>query len=222
MRFWPVFLLALAAPALAGDYPFGRPQHKIALLDDASVYTGSGASPAPAKSLDQLPVAFNWGNVDGKSFLTPSWNQHIPNYCGSCYIHGALSQLNDRIKIAFNGTFEVMLARQVMVNCGPAHGLGAGCNGGEGFDVFEFVHRYGLPDETCQIYTAQDGQCNHESICQNCMPIGESVDDFKCWPVINPTKFYVSEYGRVHGEAAMMSEILANGPITCVRGVFCV
>lgn len=59
-------------------------------------------SPLPHTYLgsSNLPANYNWGDVNGVSYLTHSLNQHVPQYCGSCWAHGALSSLADRIKIA--------------------------------------------------------------------------------------------------------------------------
>jgi cathepsin X len=81
----------------------------------------SYTNPLPHTYIDpeDLPTAFNWGNVDGVSYLTHSLNQHIPQYCGSCWAHGALSALADRIKIARKAQGdEINLSIQFILNCG--------------------------------------------------------------------------------------------------------
>ena len=45
------------------------------------------------------PADFTWGDKDGVNYLTPSLNQHIPQYCGSCWAHGSVSALGGRIEI---------------------------------------------------------------------------------------------------------------------------
>ena len=35
--------------------------------------------------MKKMPKSLDWCE---KGFCTPSWNQHIPQYCGSCFAHG--------------------------------------------------------------------------------------------------------------------------------------
>ncbi|OQR98376.1 cathepsin B, cysteine protease family C01A [Achlya hypogyna] len=174
-----------------------------------------------------LPQHFDWCD---QGMCTTSWNQHIPVYCGSCFLHGALSSANDRIKIlnhklGFRGP-DVMLGRQSFLNCAPGHGLSDGCGGGEPADVYEFMRVYGLPDETCLPYNATDhtkytwtnGTCPPEGFCMNCMYTPESPSTPQCFPVTKMVRYRAKEYGSLQGELAMLKE-LQKGPITCGMAV---
>lgn len=45
-----------------------------------------------------------------------------PQYCGSCWLHGTLSMIQDRLKIVKKGLGpDVMLARQSLLNCAAFH-----------------------------------------------------------------------------------------------------
>lgn len=167
----------------------------------------------------KFPKAFDWCE---KGFCTPSWNQHIPQYCGSCFAHGSLSAANDRIKImnykrGYTGA-DVMLGRQTFLNCAPGHGLSNGCGGGEPAEVFEFMHKYGLPDESCLPYNATDHTKFPESN-YTCPPMAYCMNCFTdCFPVTRVARYRAKKYGRLSGEMAMMKELM-NGPITC--GIAC-
>jgi cathepsin X len=126
-------------------------------------------SPLPYTYLEPsaLPKSFFWGNVNGKSYLTHSLNQHIPQYCGSCWAHSSMSALADRIKIARNaaGT-EINLSIQYLLNCGGSSALS--CQGGSAIRAYEFVHQNGfVPYDTCLPYVAcssqsTNGYCPHD------------------------------------------------------------
>ncbi|OQR90999.1 cathepsin B, cysteine protease family C01A [Achlya hypogyna] len=225
MRLLP--LISAAWTALAGASYCHRTMRQREHLHP-SVYQLPPPSEAEVSEMATLPAAFDWCD---QGMCTSSWNQHIPTYCGSCFAHGALSSANDRIKIlnhklGYRGP-DVMLGRQSFLNCGPGHGLSHGCKGGEPADVYEFMHQYGLPDETCLHYNATDytkyidlfnGTCPPEGYCINCMKTPENLTAPHCFPVTKMVRYRAKEYARIAGEHAMMKELL-NGPITC--GIAC-
>lgn len=124
--------------------------------------------PLPHTYIDvkALPDSFTWGDVDGVSYLTHSLNQHVPQYCGSCWCHGALSSLADRIKIARKAEGDdINLSIQYVLNCGAE--IAGSCYGGYHTGVFEFIKKTGyVPYDTCQPYMAcsddsKEGFCKH-------------------------------------------------------------
>ncbi|GBF97326.1 cathepsin Z [Raphidocelis subcapitata] len=219
-------LLAAPAPAHAGCYR-GRPRPTRLRSE---LYMNH--APAKRLSLEEMPKEFTWSNNKGVNYLTPSWNQHIPQYCGSCWAHGTLSMVQDRLKIrklqSGDLTPDVMLGRQTLLNCAAFHGMGQGCDGGDAIDVLHYMAKYGLPDESCLHYLATDWtqfkahgmeRCPPEKFCVNCMPAPtkKDPDAYECWPVKKPVLYTLTAYGKVDhaDEAGMMSEIMQRGPVTC-------
>lgn len=161
-----------------------------------------------------VPWSWDWRDVNGKNLVTSDWNQHIPQYCGACWIHGTTSALQDRIKMMRNGAFpDVMLSRQALVNCvpDPSNSNGPpGCNGGDSWMIHKYLTQNKIPDESCMPYQAANAPCQADNICRNCYSGSKG-----CFGVPSYTGFGVSSYGNISGELAMMKEIYARGPIAC-------
>jgi cathepsin X len=167
---------------------------------------------------DDLPDSFSWGNVNGTSYLTHSLNQHIPQYCGSCWAHGAISALSDRIKIAhavaINGQDdtsssssatsmvhdEINLSIQYLLNCGGS--VAGSCHGGSHTGVYQFIKDNGfIPYDSCMPYFAcssdstvgfcdkVDLSCTPLNTCRTCDGTGQ------CHAVSTFPNASVAEYG---------------------------
>ena len=67
------------------------------------------------------------GNAGRANYLTMSRNQHIPGIVGSCWAHGSVSALADRVKIARKGQGIDLNPSVHILNC---HG-GGSCHGGK-------------------------------------------------------------------------------------------
>ncbi len=171
-----------------------------------------------------LPSAFSWSNVDGVNYLTKNLNQHIPVYCGSCWAHGTISSLADRIKIKRKAAYpDINLSIQFLLNCK----LGGSCNGGDHLATYKAIQEYGsIPFDDCMVYQA----CSNDSLEDEC----SNKQNFECTPInicktcdtfsnrggtCNPIQYYpnatISGFGAVKGSTDMMNEIYKNGPIAC-------
>jgi len=177
-----------------------------------------------SRSTDELPESFTWKNVDGVNYVTKMLNQHIPTYCGSCWAHGTMSSLADRIKIARMKAGDtgpdVHIAIQKILNCGSKAGT---CHGGNPTAVHAYVKQLsdkglGIPYDTCLQYQAMDGECDFSpdsfpspsGSCMTCSTFGVPCASIDHYP--NAT---ITEYGTVKGEDEMMNEIYERGPIAC-------
>merc|ERR1711871_1354573 len=145
----------------------GTPQHKLPHL----------------LSTEAVPDALNWCDKDGVNYCTMSRNQHIPQYCGSCWAHGSVSALGDRIKIARGGKgIDINLSVQHILNCGEV----GSCHGGSVDGPYQWLHGIskktgtGISYDTSNPYMAcssesdqgickgQDWSCTAENVARTC------------------------------------------------------
>jgi len=185
-------------------------------------------SPLPHETVDasKLPESFSWDKTpDGNSYLTKMLNQHIPQYCGSCWAHGAVSALSDRIKIARKGQSpDINLAVQHVLNCGKDSA--GSCWGGSHLAAYEWIHDNGyISYDTGDPYMAcsadsKEGLCPHgnwECSAKNTARTCSTFEEMggKCVGLTQFPNATIAEYGSVAGMEKMKAEIMALGPIAC-------
>lgn len=139
-------------------YPFPQPEYTGAEqpLNGACRVPKSKWSTEPIKKtarswettpVDHLPESVDWRNLDGRNWLSWTKNQHIPQYCGSCWAQGTTSAIADRFNILDNlsNPTPIGLNAQVVVD----NYAGGSCNGGDPAVVYEFAYNHGLADSSC-------------------------------------------------------------------------
>lgn len=177
---------------------------------------------------NDIPDNFNWCNNNGVNYCTMNRNQHIPQYCGSCWAHSTLSSLADRIKIKRGGKgIDINLAVQHVLNCANV----GSCKGGSIDGVYQWIKNItdatgsGVTYETSNPYMACSADTEY-SFCPNlnwdCVPenVARTCSTYPynggiCVGLTNYPNATITDYGSISGKDAMMNEIVKNGPISC-------
>lgn len=132
---------------LAVPLPKGRrmPAPKL-FLDSAG--SGGTTAPSPYGTLD-------WRNYNGGNYVTGVRDQE---QCGDCWAFASVAGLESKTLITMNTPgVNLDLSEQVLNSCDTADNIGDGCNGGN--LVTDFFVNTGAPLESCDPYTATDGNC---------------------------------------------------------------
>eukprot|EP00927_Polykrikos_kofoidii_P051680 TRINITY_DN4546_c0_g2_i1.p1 TRINITY_DN4546_c0_g2~~TRINITY_DN4546_c0_g2_i1.p1 ORF type:complete len:618 (-),score=75.75 TRINITY_DN4546_c0_g2_i1:71-1924(-) len=206
---WALLLFANVAVSFASDVQrptacYRRSQNRTELLTSPRMHEVLATA--------ELPTELDWRSKDGMDWTTATRNQHIPHYCGSCYVFSSTSTFADRVRIARGkgSDREIIISPQVVLNC-DLYDLG--CEGGDTFTLFRWAKEAGgFPEETCQSYEAlghdTGNLCTPMHVCKKCTADGQcsAQEEFEV--------FEVDSYGSVKGEAQMLAE-LQRGPIAC-------
>jgi len=210
-----------AAPARRSDILSREETEKLGVVWRGN--SSKASSHLLLSSPAAYPADYNWCDMNGTSYCTKMLNQHIPQYCGSCWAHGSVSALGDRIKIKRKGRGpDINLAVQHMLNCGQV----GSCHGGTVDGPYQWIYSNpdGIAYDTGNPYMAcsaesQEGFCPHGNWECTPMNIARTCSTFPpegfCAGLDTYPNATISEHGSISGADAMMKEIYHNGPIAC-------
>lgn len=111
----------------------------------------------------ELPIAMDWRDVKGESFVTPIRNQGA---CGSCYAFASMAMLESRLMIMSKGSVKKVFSPQDVVSCSE---YAQGCEGGFPYLIAgKYAEDFGVVEESCLPYLGVDTSrthCEREGSC---------------------------------------------------------
>ena len=171
-------------------------------------FVGPSMGPAPVYTMtarDTIPESFD------ARVKWPKCNviKEIKNQggCGSCWSMASSSVLADRMCIYTDGSVDVSLSPQFMVNCYPNQN---GCDGGFGESVWKDLMEIGTVPESCLPFEQSGKTCTGR--CGDGMPM----------PKAAKTKNLYSPWGNTDKARveAIQREIMEHGPVSASFHVF--
>lgn len=184
---------------------FSSSQHREALMGQSPSFLQKSSARAPRRPSGAagallpdeapLPTAWDWRNVDGRSYLDPVLDQ---GECGSCYAVATTRMLSARHRIRQSDPAIEPFSISFPLYCSEYN---QGCNGGYAFLLARWSQDVGLVPQSCANYTS-GGKC--ELRCK--------VDGLqKRWRADN--HHYVGGYYGAASEREMMRELVSGGPL---------
>jgi hypothetical protein len=143
--------------------------------------------PSPLKV--DYPPELDWRNHNGMDFTTPVKDQGT---CGSCWAFGTLATLEAVINVNANSENpEIDLAEQELLSCSPGS-----CNGYKIDSTCMYVRDYGVSEEACFPYTADDNiPCSER--CDEAPFTNRKIESFDwCYNSIDGLKEHL-QYGPI-------------------------
>jgi len=141
-----------------------------------------------------MPSQWNWGNVNGVTYLDPVLDQ---GECGSCYAVATTRMLSARHRIRLRNPMAEAFSINFPLHCAEYN---QGCNGGYAFLISKWSQDVGLVPERC-------GHYNGSGSCQvQCRVDGSQ----RRWRADN--HHYVGGYYGASTEQEMLKELM-QGPL---------
>ncbi|EFC46160.1 predicted protein, partial [Naegleria gruberi] len=153
--------------------------------------------PANLKAASSFDARTKWGKC-----VHPIRDQQ---QCGSCWAFSASEVLSDRFCIASNGSVDVVLSPEYMLQCDSTD---YGCDGGYLNNAWAFLAGTGIPSDKCDPYTSGNGDVGS---CPTSCTDGSAIKLYKAKS---------SSVAQLSSIDDIQKDIQANGPVQAAFSVY--